>query len=407
MKLRLRVGSVIRCLLLLLALLGLFAACAAPIKALEIQGEDRITLMVGETVTLTTDLPPQYTKNLEWSASHTSVSVDANGRVTAVSEGKAIVTVCYKDLSDRVLVDVVSPSEYLELVGREAFYQTYTVADSYGEALARSEQGLMSGSLTVPAQAPTLATVQPRLDGALIRNSQPAYIDENTYAVVDAYGNEVLRVYRGGGYVTLEEVAAYVYAFGEVPANYVEGKNAEPEDSPWGEYLRLNHTPFSGDTDRYPYEPVLPDISGCGGELDYYEIDVGTTGTDCDPRYQAKIYNDGENITRGAARIVYTRYDANGDEILDPNEKYLFYTYNHYNDFQEYLNYYGGWGELFGNVTGGGTLSSREDYAPTAYVATVRAPLPAAPNGEAVTAALLFYDPRRWQYAAWLVAGAA
>ena len=145
MKLRLRVGSVIRCLLLLLALLGLFAACAAPIKALEIQGEDRITLMVGETVTLTTDLPPQYIKDLEWSASHTSVSVDANGRVTAVSEGKAIVTVCYKDLSDRVLVDVVSPSEYLELVGREAFYQTYTVADSYGEALARSEQGLKIG----------------------------------------------------------------------------------------------------------------------------------------------------------------------------------------------------------------------------------------------------------------------
>ena len=51
-------------------------------------------------------------------------------------------------------------------------------------------------------------------------------------------------------------------------------------------------------------------------------------------------------------------------------------AYNHYNDFQEYLNYYGGWGEMFGNITGGGTISSRYDYNPTPYVETVLAPLP-------------------------------
>ena len=87
---------------------------------------------------------------------------------------------------------------------------------------------------------------------------------------------------------------------------------------------------------------MLPDISGCGGSLDYYEKDIGTTGTDCDPSYTPAIYNNGSKITRGAARIVYTRYDKNGNEIIDLDEKYLFYTYNHYNDFQEYLNYEGG-----------------------------------------------------------------
>ena len=58
------------------------------------------------------------------------------------------------------------------------------------------------------------------------------------------------------------------------------------------------------------------------------------------------------------------------------NEKYVFYTYNHYNDFCEYLNYYGGWGETFGNITGGGTISSKTDYNPTAYVPVVIGHLP-------------------------------
>ena len=48
----------------------------------------------------------------------------------------------------------------------------------------------------------------------------------------------------------------------------------------------------------------------------------------------------------------------------------MFYTYNHYNDFQEYLGYFGGWGEMFGNITGGGTISSKYDCNPTDYVPT-------------------------------------
>jgi hypothetical protein len=56
------------------------------------------------------------------------------------------------------------------------------------------------------------------------------------------------------------------------------------------------------------------------------------------------------------------------DGVIEVGENYVFYTYNHYNDFQEYLNYEGGWGEMFGNITGGGTLSSKYDYNPTPYV---------------------------------------
>ena len=246
-------------------------------------------------------------------------------------------------------------------------------------------------------------------DGKYIKNNDPYYIDENTYVVVDAYGREVFRIYRGGAYITLEEVAAYIYAFGEVPANHSTSKNTRPTESIWGEYLRVNNTKFSGSTTKYPYEPQLPRISGCGGDLTYYEMDIGTTGTDCDPNYRAALYNNGYSITRGAARIVYARYDRNGNKIIDPDEKYVFYTYNHYNDFQEYLNYYGGWGEMFGNITGGGTISSKYDYNPTPYVPVTNAPLTtrtarilpvlyAPPTIDAGTARALDFDDRRYGY---------
>ena len=104
-------------------------------------------------------------------------------------------------------------------------------------------------------------------------------------------------------------------------------------------------------------------------------MDIGTTGTDCDPSYVAAIYNNGTTITRGAARIVYTCSDYDGNGRVDDDERYVFYTYNHYNDFQEYLNYIGGWGEMFGNITGGGSISSDIDYNPTDYVAVTLAPI--------------------------------
>lgn len=261
-------------------------------------------------------------------------------------------------------------------VDRAAFYADYETACCYVDAQYRSKHFLMSGSLEVPGQYAVLAESQPAdPSGRLLRNTDCFYLDGgNTYVVVDARGQEVLRVYKGGGYITLEEVAAYMYAFGgskeSIPANYSSKKVTKVGTSPWGQYLRSNHSYFSGNTSKYPYEPVLPDISGCGGDLQYYEMDIGTTGTDTGNGYAVRIYNDGTTITRGAARLVYARMDKNHDGMFGTDEVYVFYTANHYNDFREYLNYYGGWGEIFGNETGGGTLSSKSHYNPTPYVPT-------------------------------------
>ena len=293
-----------------------------------------------------------------------------------------------------------TPSEppedpYVNMSAAE-FYSDYEPADDYWDSYWRTQHGFMSGSIEPQDQAPTIAEYQPMEDGKFVRNTYAYFSsDGNTYYIVNGYGQVVNQVFRCGAYVSLEEVAAYVFAFGDIPVNYSSSKNTKPTESIWGEYLRVNHTQFSGSTSKYPYEPELPDISGCGGSLRYYEIDIGTTGTDCDPSYRPALYNNGTKITRGAARIVYARFDANGDQIIDINERYLFYTYNHYNDFQEYLNYEGGWGEMFGNVTGGGTISSKYDYNPTPYVPVVRRDLV---NGESVQntarVIVLYYVPK-------------
>ncbi len=257
-------------------------------------------------------------------------------------------------------------------VTKSEFYANYTVATSNVDAYYRTQHGFMSGELTVPDQAPTLSPYRPKVGTAYVRNTEMCYEEDGkAYVVTDVYGEEVFTVYKDGAYITLEEVAAYVYAFGTYPKNYSPDKNASPRNSIWAEYLRVNHTSFSGSTSKYPYEPELPNITGCGGKLNYYEMDIGTTGTDCDPSYTAELYNDGYSITRGAARIVYGKRDLDGDGIFEAGEHHVFYTYNHYNDFQEYLNYAGGWGEMFGNITGGGTISSKYDYNPTDYPGVV------------------------------------
>lgn len=383
------------------------------ITELKILGEERLTIQVGDVIQLKTNAPDHIAAQIQWTATERCLEI-SGGTIRAISTGVSMVTAKYGKLSDRVIVTVTdenngensgSGSENggttggdtnIELpdqdlpekpatdpyanVDKAEFYANYEPAKDYWDAYFRTQHGLMSGNIGDQDQAPTISAFQPTYDGMLVRNNQGLYGNEgNSYTIVDAYGKPVMTIYRGGAYIMLEEVAAYVFAFGHcssdntnIPANHSPSKKTSPTSSVWGKYLRVNHTKFTGDTSRYPYEPELPNISGCGGNIVYYEMDIGTTGTDCDPSYRAAVYNNGSRIDRGAARIVYTVKDTNGNNVIDINEKYVFYTYNHYNDFQEYLNYWGGWGEMFGNITGGGTISSKTNYNPTPYVRSIK-----------------------------------
>ena len=252
----------------------------------------------------------------------------------------------------------------------EEFYDDYEPARTLLDSYYRTRHGFLSGSLEVPGQYAELAEDRPMEDGLYVKNTSLSFSEGGSaYTVRDSQGNESFTIFEGGGYITLEEVAAYLFAFGDVPANYWEDRYdyPSPSSSEWGEYLRLNNSYFSGDQESYPYEPALPDISGIeGGRSDYYEVDVGTTGTYTGPSYPVRIYNDGYSITRGGARLVYMRY-TDGEESQAPARK-VFYTWNHYNDFREYLNYEGGWGEAFGNVTAGGEIDVVAPGGPSPYV---------------------------------------
>ncbi len=391
--------SLLSLLLAIALLLPMLASCE--LASIFTPGVEIITppttLAVGDSLTLECKYSGGRPK---WTASNNCISVsETSGEAIALREGLVWVTVTVGDASDSVLITVsnalgsvttdpvgddtsasqIPPSQTVDpyaTVSESEFYADYEPAESYYDAYWRTYHGFMSGSVAPQAQEPTLAADRPKQDGLYIRNTSSFYsADKNTYFVLDSDGEVAYEIYRGGAYVALEEVAAYLMAFGDIPPNYTSSKKGDPATDKWGIYLRLNHTKFSGSTSKYPYEPELPRISGCGGDLTYYEIDIGTTGTDCDPSYTPRVYNDGNRITRGAARIVYTRYDRNGNGITEPDERYVFYTYNHYNDFCEYLNYSGGWGETFGNITGGGTLSSKTHYNPTPYVQTARAEL--------------------------------
>ena len=391
---------------------------------------------IGDGVTLDLDLGESHQLTLiggsdevVWTSSNSCVSVE-DGYLVALGEGVAIIKATLGDKKDSIIVNVIDrvsledaennnkpddnkPSGDITIgdggtvtkptddpvtsdpyvgVDKTTFYQNYSPAISYNDAQYRTEHGLMSGSIAEQDQEPTISRDRPTSGGKYVRNN--IYIfseDGNTYYVIDASGEIAMEIYKGGAYVILEEVAAYVFAFGEPPANHSSSKKTKPTASVWGVYLRVNHTKFSGSTSKYPYEPMLPRISGCGGDMNYYEMDIGTTGTDCDPSYPVIDYNNGYSIERGAARIVYSNSYTSGGKITDLDDRYVFYTYNHYNDFQEYLNYLGGWGEMFGNITGGGTLSSKYDYNPTPYVETIRAGITSASAGVVV---VYYYKPR-------------
>lgn len=253
-------------------------------------------------------------------------------------------------------------------VSKDEFYQNYKRATSYEDAYYRTKHNLMSGDITDQYYLPN--------DKIFMDGDKAVRISDATY-VLDSNGNylayipnvfnaEDYIIFYGAAYTSLNDVAAYLLAFGEVPANQVANKNSSGQRqaiATWGKYGRVNDSRFSGDTSKYPYEPELPKILGANS-VEYHEIDFGTTGgykTSNSNGYSKTqvIYNTGTSITRGAARIVYVA----DDNVKNIDERYVFYTYTHYNDFQEYLNYHDGWGIRFGNESAGNEYcSGTSDY---------------------------------------------
>lgn len=311
-------------------------------------------------------------------SSDTTVSQNTNTKNTTLKPSTSNPSTSY----DKNLDFQTDPYSYTDSEsGRTQFYANYQPATCYKDSYYRSLHYLMSGDLTDQLQRPTIASNQP-MDGTkyVKNNHHTLSADGTSYSICDSNGNIIKTIYRGGAYQTLEEVAAYVTAFDDIPANYTSDKSTTsdanlPLHNNWGKWLRLNHSYFSDankPTGSYPYEPDLPNAyKGKGyqnGTYRYYEMDIGTTGSyEYSTSYTPHVYNDGKNqIVRGASRIVYS-YENTSYVSLKPEEKHVFYTFNHYNDFQEYLNYENGWGKWFGNIAGGGSMNNKTSSYRTDY----------------------------------------
>lgn len=272
-----------------------------------------------------------------------------------------------------------TPDPYTN-VNKTEFYADYAPATSYEDAYYRTQHKLMSGDISDQYYLPTEGKKVE--DGKAIRATTATYVldtdgDYLAYIPNTAEGEEYI-IFYGAAYTSLNEVAAYLLAFGDVPANQITNKNSTGQSqaiSNWGKYGRVNNGVFSGNPSKYPFQPLLPNIF----DIEYREMDFGTTGGYVNSNsngtyYSQKLYNNGSKIDRGAARFVYVS-DSN---IKNIDERYVFYTYNHYNDFQEYLNYHNGWGYRFGNQSAGNEYcgGSKDFYAlncvsPTPYITTI------------------------------------
>lgn len=252
-------------------------------------------------------------------------------------------------------------------VSFDEFYENYKPAENYLDAYYRTQHGFISGDLVNEASPfPASNDNLPKDDDGKYYRLTDAYFVYNESGEMVGYRKNSLTgegdiIYYNAGYITMDDVAAYLLAFGEVPANsnYAStssGKRSSIEK--WGIYGRCNNRDFSGDTNKYPTEPELPDIY----RYDYRETDFGAGAADIEGVDKVATYNNGTVIQRGVCRFVFMTNDMD-----DFNTRHVFYTYNHYDDFQEYLNYDGGYGERFGNMTAGNDYNEETSIKPSPY----------------------------------------
>lgn len=150
--------------------------------------------------------------------------------------------------------------------------------------------------------------------------------------VYNEYGLVMKEIYRDSYYTDLEDVAAYIVTFNDVPDNYyfTTERDGYYESKSlcyglYGNACRIYPGPYEGNYTHLPYS--LDNI--------YNEADYGGDG-----------YAESSSWNRGAYRLVFT---LTGISDYGNDTPVVFYTHDHYDTFIEYKNYYGGWGQAFGD----------------------------------------------------------
>ncbi len=357
-----------------------------------ISSEDEVSSELASSVEVSSEEP---SSSAEVSSETPSSSERPGGNENGWVDEGFYSAYAYNDLSYDIALHIPFENPYAHITNNEAraaFYANgYTRATSYEDAMYRTMQGLVSGDI----RDTPLNEDYPlnHLPNRAYKELSTYRTNEGTYEY-DDFGNfkaytintlhgKTKKIYYGAAYVSLDDVAAYLFAFGRGPANQATAKNSAAQRTVianWGVYGRVNDAYYSSDVTRYLYEAKLPYTDNGGvtyydDMYDYHELDFGYTYTPWGYGIASdEPYNNGSKITRGTVRLVYTAKKQStgewGAEFIPVEHRHVFLTINHYNDFIEYLNYEGGWGVPFGWMSAGNDYvagMSASQYGPGYY----------------------------------------
>ncbi|MEG1222708.1 MAG: hypothetical protein RRZ92_03950 [Bacilli bacterium] len=317
-----------------------------------------------------TFLPPPYFGNSSTTSSsdtssstNTTTSSSTNTSTTTTTSDTTSSTSTTSTTS--VKPPLVDPYIDIDTISEvKNFYKNYTPSTCFEDAQFRTKHMLISGSSA--ASDYKVALTRPLGDTTAVRNTfmDYTYRDDGSYESYKLYSLDktFTTIYYGGGYSDINEVVAYLFAFGEVPPNVSpdKGKLNNFVKTNWWRYARVNDGYYSGpSSSSHQYEPYL--YGQRNDTVSYNETDFGDwqyyNDIIYDKQYSPTTYikNSEGNITgnRGNLRLLYTTKEKNPGNKNDFSKRRVYFTFNHYNDFVEYLNYRDGFGQQFGNMTKG------------------------------------------------------
>ena len=154
-------------------------------------------------------------------------------------------------------------------------------------------------------------------------------------------------IYKGGIYTDSNEVACYINAFGECPANYVLYTSSGYSNFPDGTLSKYDAMKYTYNTygnkgrlytyynwsDGYvSYLPVDMDSS----DFHYWEVDIAVTSA----------YASSANFNRGSGRLIVFPGGVTTSGY-DEDKTFIVKTIDHYQHAREFANYLEGWGANF------------------------------------------------------------
>ena len=212
-----------------------------------------------------------------------------------------------------------------------------------------------TSSSTTTGTAPTTTYTTSRMT-YVNRASEPS----NYACVYNSNGNIVRYLKKGVYYTSLDDIASYILAFKELPANYLVGRNASKRiayEEYGEEYSRIapgfygldySGSSFDG-KDNYPYQTLPKSTDG-----NYFELDIGYTWTD--EEGNVINYAGSTSYNRGPLRLIvyFEGVRASGEDLnishYNDGNPVIFFTPDHYQTCYEYSNFYRGWSKpLFKN----------------------------------------------------------